>query len=292
MPCTTKTAVIIVIISFVVGLPVHIGLTAMQNPEASPIPAELLTGTGKKRNPAFAISAESVLRKLREKQDIILIDVRKKAGFEKSRIPGSINIPLFAIKTKAFLKSKPLVVVNEGYNYDELEQECAHLREAGFKVWILNGGLNYWREKGAPLEGDAFAQKALNRIPPRSFFVEKVYENWVVIDVSALKYSQTNPPIPQSISLPYENNEENFIQTLKDTVAKSQHNRFLSVLICSEKGEYYERIEKLVQKTDVTNVFFLEGGLEVYKKFLEQQALIRQARDSSRKTLKKCATCP
>lgn len=291
MPCTKKTAVITIAISFVVGLPVHIGLSATQNSKSSPIPAELLTGTAKSRNPAFAISAESVLQKVREKQDIILIDVRKKAEFEKFRIPGSINIPLFAIKTKAFLKSKSLVIVNEGYNYGELEQEWEHLREAGFKVWILSGGLGYWR-KCAPLEGDVFAQRALNRIPPRSFFAERDYENWIVIDVSVLEKSEAHPLIPRLISLPYENDEENFIETLKGTVAKFQHNRFLSVLICSGKGEYYEHIEKLVQKTHVTNVFFLEGGLEAYKKFLEQQALIRQARDSSRKTLKKCATCP
>ena len=135
MPCTTKTAVITIVISLIVGLPVHIGLSATQNSEASLTPTELLTGTGKRRNPAFAISAESVLQKLRENQDIILIDVRKRVEFEKFRIPGSINIPLFAIKTKAFLKSKSLVIVNEGYNYSELEQECEHLREAGFSRW-------------------------------------------------------------------------------------------------------------------------------------------------------------
>ena len=289
---TTKTGVITLAISFVVGLPVHSGLSAKQNPEASRIPAKLPTGTGKRRNPAFAISPESVLQKMRENRDIILIDVRKKAEFEKFRIPGSINIPPFAIKTKAFLKPKSLVIVNEGYNYGELEQECVHLRSSGFKVWILNGGLNYWREKGVPLEGDVFARKALNRIPPRSFFAEKDYENWIVIDVSVSKHPEAHPLIPQSISLPYENDEEKFIKTSKGTVAKLQHSRFLSVLICSEKGEHYEHIEKLVQKAGVTNVFFLEGGLEAYKKFLGQQTLIRQAKDSARKTPKECATCP
>ena len=116
MPCTKKTAVITIAISFVVGLPVHIGLSATQNPEGQIIPAELLTGTGKRRNPAFAISAESVLQKMRENQDIVLVDIRRRVEFEKFRIPGSINIPLFAIKTKAFLKSKSLVIVDEGYS--------------------------------------------------------------------------------------------------------------------------------------------------------------------------------
>jgi rhodanese-related sulfurtransferase len=77
----------------------------------------LLTGKFKKRNPAFATSVESVLRKLKGNEEMILVDVRKQDEFERFRITGSISIPLFAIKTKAFLKSIFLVLVNEGYDY-------------------------------------------------------------------------------------------------------------------------------------------------------------------------------
>jgi hypothetical protein len=83
-------------------------------------------------------------------------------------------VPLFTIKTKGFLKSTPFVLINEGYYYGQLEQECKRLRDPGFTaVWILNGGLNAWRQKGAPLNGDIFAQKELNRMPPQVFFEEK-----------------------------------------------------------------------------------------------------------------------
>ncbi len=73
------------------------------------IPPELILRKLRKRDPAFAISVESVLRKLKKKEKIVLVDVRNREKFEKIRIPGSINIPLFAIKTKTFLKHKPLV---------------------------------------------------------------------------------------------------------------------------------------------------------------------------------------
>jgi len=101
------------------------------------IPSELITRKLRKRNPAFAIFVESVLRKLKKKQEIVLIDVRNREEFEKFRIPGSINIPLFAIKTKTFLKRKPLVLINEGESYRPLEQECKRLRDTGFTVSIL-----------------------------------------------------------------------------------------------------------------------------------------------------------
>ncbi|MCK4823253.1 rhodanese-like domain-containing protein, partial [bacterium] len=221
-----------------------------------------------------------------------LVDVRNRDDFKKSSIPGSINIPLFAIKTKAFLKSKSLILINEGYNYCQLERECERLRKSGFSVWLLNGGLNYWRKKGAPLMGDPFAQKELNKIPPAVFFAEKDYENWIVIDVSPSKHSEACFLIPRTIFIPYENNEKKFISTFKKTVAQHKDNAFISALLFTEKGVLYDKIEKVIKKTDSKPVFFLKGGIEAYRKFLEKQAIIRQAKHNSRKTLKKCSSCP
>ena len=65
------------------GLPVRIGISGPQNDEAPPIPAELPAIKLKKRQNAFAISVKSVLRKLREKKEIIVVDVRKNDAFEK-----------------------------------------------------------------------------------------------------------------------------------------------------------------------------------------------------------------
>ena len=285
-------AAITLLIWLLVGLLASIGGLAEQTFGSTEIPTELHTSKLKTRNPTFAISVESVLQKLREKQEIILIDIRKRNEFEKFRIPGSINIPLFAIKTKVFLKSRYLVLVNEGYNYSQPERECGRLRKAGFRVWILNGGLYYWRQKGAPLEGDIFAQNGLNRIPPRIFFTEKDYEDWIVIDVSSSKNSEAPSLIPQSISIPYMNDNEQFILTFKRTLAKYKDNPFISVLLFTEKGEQYDKTEKVIQKTGFRNIFFLKDGIEAYKKFLKQQVIIRHSKHNSRKTLKKCANCP
>ena len=59
-------------------------------------------------NAHLYLSMESVLAMLKRNQDIILVDVRHKEAFDKSRIAGSIHIPLHALKTKNFLKTKPL----------------------------------------------------------------------------------------------------------------------------------------------------------------------------------------
>ncbi|OEU82878.1 MAG: hypothetical protein BA873_05520 [Desulfobulbaceae bacterium C00003063] len=257
------------------------------------IPPELILRKLRKRDPAFAISVESVLRKLKKKEKIVLVDVRNREKFEKIRIPGSINIPLFAIKTKTFLKHKPLILINEGYHYSPLERECKRLRNSGFTaVWVLNGGLNAWREKGATLNGDIFAQKELNRVPPQVFFEEKNDESCTVIDVSKPKNQEALYLIPQAIGIPFADDAGEFVSSIKRVMEKHEKTPFLFFLILNENGEQYEKIEKLIEEAELRNIFYLKEGLMGYKGFLKKQALMWQPKDHLRKTLKKCPNCP
>lgn len=227
-----------------------------------------------------------------EGQHIILVDVRRENEFEKFRIPGSINIPLFAIKTNAFLRSEFLVLINEGYNYGELERECVRLRNSGFRAWILDGGLYYWKGKGGPLEGDAFSQKELSRIPPRTFFSEKDYDDWLMIDVSASENPKARSLIPQFISIPYVNNEEKFIALFERILEEHKANPSRRVVIFNERGEQYDRIERVLQRTEFQNAFFLKGGMEAYREFLERQAIITRGKGHAIKKRIRCANCP
>lgn len=259
------------------------------------IPDKFITRKLRERNPAFAISVESVLEKLQENQEIILIDIRSREEFQKFSIPGAINIPLFSIKTKTLLKSKYLVLINEGYSYSQLEQECARLRDAGFRVSILNGGLNSWSQQGAPLEGDVFAQKELNKITPQIFFTEKDYSNWLLVDGTRFKKAQARYLIPQGFHIPLADGPEQFVSKLKAITYNHTDTPFLSILIFDDNGRSYEEIEKLFQKAEIKNIFYLKDGVEGYKAFLEQQASIWQDKNKTRKSIKagrKCASCP
>lgn len=223
--------------------------------------------------------------------EIILVDVRRKDRFDAFRIPGSINLPLFAVKTKTFLKTTPLVLLNEGFNLSELKRACQELRDAGFRAWFLNGGLNAWKEGGASLEGDPFAQRGLNQILPSEFFRAKSGDRWIVIDVSAPPISAVRSPVPQSISMPF-GDERRFMEAFGRAVERQNEARFLPILIFNEEGDQYDRIEEVIQKTGARHVFYLKGGLKVYKSFLEQQAIIRQTRNRPEKTLNQFGKCP
>lgn len=274
------------------GLPIHAGKSEGNNLAPADIPLELLTCKWKKRNPAYLISPDSVLRKLKEKRELVLVDVRDAQDFNSCRIRGSINIPAFALRKKFFLKSKSLVLVNEGFSYSKLEQTCQRLKDSGFQhVSILIGGLNQWREKGFTIEGDVFAQKKVNKILPRDFFAERNCENLILVDVSGTMSPETLDLMPRSFSLPYRGLAEEFIGKIKQALRPHKNDPLISVLIFNQNGRYPERMEGLIRKAGIKNVFYLKDGLEGYKTFLQKQALILRTKNT-RKIVRKCVTCP
>lgn len=250
-----------------------------------------------KDHPLASLTIESALQGLTEKQESILIDVRNSKEFEKFRIPGSINIPLFAIKTKTFLKSKPLVVMNEGQSYRQLLQECAILSAAGFNARLLDGGLYQWKGKGGPLEGDVFAQRELNKISPQTFLAGQAYENWIVVDVSQTGKADADLANLRRSHLPYSDSPGRFISELKSLLRNEGMTEFFSAVICDEKGDKYERIEKHISDAGIISVLYLKGGFEGYRVFKQQQTGIQKGKTSDTrgtavKTYRNCTTCP
>lgn len=280
------------LISILVGILLPPGVGATESLKGSTTRARSLTVQMGKRNPALAISAESVLKRLEKREEITLVDVRRREEYEKFHIPGSIHIPLFAVKTKAFLKTKPLVLINEGHSYSQLERECELLRRSGFTAWVLSGGLNYWRVAGAPLTGDLFARQELNRMEPRDFYREKDYANWLIINAAASKSADAYPLISKSIAIPQVKDEKEFNRSLKRAIEKPGHRPLVTVLIFDEKGEKYDEIEKLVPKAYLKNIFFLKGGLEAYRKFVKNQSIYRYSKSNPRRFPGDSASCP
>ena len=274
------------------GLPIHAGKSEGNNLAPADIPLELITCEWKKRNPAYLISPDSVLRKLKEKRELVLVDVRNAQDFNSCRIRGSINIPAFALREKKFLRLKSLVLVNEGFSFSKLEQTCQRLKDSGFQqVSILIGGLNQWREKGFTIEGDVFAQKSLNKITPREFFAERNYENLILVDVSGVMSPEASSLMAGAFSIPYRKQVKNFVGRLKKALQPYENDPLVSVLIFNKNGRYPESMELFIRKAGIKNVFYLQAGLEGYRTFLQQQALIWQKKNN-KKIIKKCVTCP
>ena len=141
-----------------------------------------------------------------------------------------------------------------------------------------------------PLKGDVFARNMLNRIPPENLFAEKDYDHWLPIDVSLSQNSEITSIIPRSIAIPFED-ESTFIASFRKKLTAYKDDPFRTLLIFNNQGEQYRKIEKLLKKTGLENLFFLEGGALAYKALLDRQAIIRQAKDRSAASPKNCVAC-
>ena len=256
----------------------------------SAIPQVLFNRNLKQHDASFAISPDAVLYKLKQNQKISLIDVRSQEDFARLHIPGSLNIPLHAVKTKVFLKSFPVVLINAGFHYSPLQSECRQLADSGFKAFILDGGLLAWNRKGSRLVGDLFALEDMKSVSPREFLREKDYENTLVVDISPVQTQISRQLMPYSRHLPVSAQPGEWLRKLDRIISDHKNQPFLSVVVFSETGDGYGRANKRLADLSV-NAFFLEGGVSGYKRYLEDLMLSWLPRDSRIKTNRECRTC-
>jgi rhodanese-related sulfurtransferase len=252
---------------------------------------QLLTRKLRRHHTAVLISADAVLQKIKEKQEIALVDVREEKEYAKFRIPGSIHLPLHAVKTKGFLKNRAVVLIAAGPGDSQLEQECERLRNAGFLVSTLDGGLIAWHQRGAPIEGDLSALSQLNKISPRTYFEQRHYSNWMALNACESRKDEGSYFVPEAIALACPANPEQFLACFRAALGKNKSDSTRLVLIFNDEGKDYERVEEPLQTAGTGNIYFLRGGLEGYQAYLEQQASLIRARGVPERTATRCPSC-
>ncbi|HEY2781231.1 MAG TPA: rhodanese-like domain-containing protein [Steroidobacteraceae bacterium] len=86
----------------------------------------------------------------------VLLDVRSPALFEKSHIPGAVNLPhakIIASKLAEYPKSTLFVTYCAGTHCNGAARGAARLARLGYAVKLMTGGLTGWMEDGFELEG-------------------------------------------------------------------------------------------------------------------------------------------
>ncbi len=218
---------------------------------------------------------------MKGQQEVLLVDVREEGRAEKLWIPGAIKIPLFALRTKTFLKGKPIVVFNEGHSYLSLNRECEVLSKSGFDVSVLDGGLRSWIRKGGVVEGDAFSRTGLNRLSPQMFAAGKENENWLIIDATGragheISRKGREDLDSRAVRIPFTQQKGNqeFGRKLKPLVDGRKGKPFFSIVVIDRDGKMYDRMEKYLIDVAVVNVFYVDGGFEAYDSYKKQANLV------------------
>jgi len=285
-PIQSLRSKITVTIMILVGL--STAVSATDTSSTSAVPDELITRQLKTHDPSLAISVKAVLYKLKRNQPLTLVDVRRKQDFERLHIPGSINIPSYAVKTKAYLKSGPVVLVNEGFRYDALVNECQRLAERGFTISILDGGLPAWKRQGGRLAGDLFALDEIKSVSPQDFYRGKNNENMLALDISSHRNAASNRLVPYAIHFPELGSSDRLKPELRKLLKMNKP--FQSIIVLNEAGDQYDMAEKALNRMGIDS-YHLQGGLAEYQKYLDGLALSWKPRDSRLKTVGNCKPC-
>jgi rhodanese-related sulfurtransferase len=101
------------------------------------------------------LTADELYSRIKQGEDIAILDVRSNDSFLLKHIKGAINIPYTELvqRTIELDKSKVIIVYCSDTNCGLSKNAFDTLTAAGFtKVFTLEGGIESWRAKGYPVE--------------------------------------------------------------------------------------------------------------------------------------------
>lgn len=268
--------------------------------------APFLTGPAARAGQAYDLSLMKspawVIQQLNTGNRLFLVDVRHKNQFALFKIPGSLNLPLGRVKTKQFLKTRPLILLNQGFVHSQLIQEAKTLNSRGYTVHVLQGGLLAWKHKGGKLVGNPFVQKDLNRISTRDLVLEQAHDNWIIVNAAGTQPKSVKKQLPKIIHpnglKPKPIAPMDLVNTILAQPARLDkglnipaRNPMLGVVLLTETGQGYDELEKKVRKSGRHRVFFLEDGLKGLETYLAHHHLSTAPKSGRTRSTGQCDPC-
>ncbi len=104
----------------------------------------------------FEMDPSDLFEALNQGEKIIVLDTRKKMGFEAEHIPTAINFPhreMNVGSTQHLDKEYTYVTYCDGIGCNASTKGALQMTKLGFKVKELIGGLEWWKKDGYATEG-------------------------------------------------------------------------------------------------------------------------------------------
>ena len=231
----------------------------------------------------------TLMQKLNQGDHIFLVDIRPAKEFSQFKIPGSLNVKAPLIKTKAFLKTRPIVLIHQGFANREMAAVAKGLNTRDFSVSVLQGGLAAWTHKGGQLVGNPFSFKTVHTISAREFFAGSTREDWVILNLSP--QPSDKKAVPAAIPLAMEKSEDNVSSRIGQILSTKQMSDTTSIIIFNESGSDYTEISGRFPVHYRDRVFGLTGGLNAYQDFHNTRMLANRPKSERIRETGDCAPC-
>ena len=269
---------------------VAVTVQVMSGQAAEPLITYVVAGYVAEKD--WIVSAGQILTN--KETEVVVVDVREPDKFSQDHLPRALNIPAFALRGRTELRSKRVVLMDEGASPDRLLEKVKELRDRGFaQVSMLRGGLVAWKQQGGATTGTAASEKLPVQLLPAEFMHAQSVSRCRVIELLAVV-----PPALDAWPFPVASVKD--IRTvLADLEAISSGVE--TVLIIAPDIQTAARIEAGRSKKSSVPVFYLKGGRTALAEFINQQKSLKmsgqevtQMRPStrhSRAAVPGCGTC-
>ncbi|MFN2390009.1 MAG: ArsR/SmtB family transcription factor [Actinomycetota bacterium] len=103
------------------------------------------------------LSQQELRRRLRRKDDLVLLDVRPVEEYAAGHIPGAVSLPVRELKRRLreLPKDREVVAYCRGRYCAFAPEAVAYLRKKGYDARSLDTGLPDWAAAGLPLETES-----------------------------------------------------------------------------------------------------------------------------------------
>jgi len=100
------------------------------------------------------VTKEELVKRIRRKDDLLVLDVRPRQEYEAGHVPSAVSIPVAELKRrlKELPTNKEIVAYCRGPFCAFAPEAARYLDKKGFRSYILDAGLPDWEAAGLPVE--------------------------------------------------------------------------------------------------------------------------------------------
>lgn len=215
-------------------------------------------------------------------KNLYLVNVSEQVGYVINTEINAISMPLYQVKTRGFLRSFELAIAGKGYDNETLEDEVSRLNGMGFKAFIVSGGI-----QGLLFDTGRITPAPFNYINAQSYYMLRNNDRWTVVNVSDEIVDDVQYLMPASKHVFAGDDKLIFIDHLEKEL-KEMGKTDRKILIVNKNGHAYPVVDRV---PDGMSIFFLAGGLDMYKQVIRNNALALLDNDSKVIRHTKCGSC-
>lgn len=232
------------------------------------------------------------LKKLVKSSEIVVVDSRQSTDFNRSHIANALNLPLFSIPTKEYLKNSPLILTGAPYEVRKLVSTCQSLLSSGFKsVKSLPNGMLRWQAAGGEIVGNSIDLRRTHLVTSQQILSELINGDWHIIDLSKGQAQPLQISNIKVTSAAFSSSPEVLIKTLRTHLINFKENpEDLWVALITETTDTKEEeiLLTAAQKlSDLGNVFVINGGRNGLNDLISRDEKVRLQLNESKK-IKQC----